>query len=217
MLYYALRRDVGEIYGIAASRGVFMTKRVEIVQEKEVFRQAIFRVVAATLKFERYDGKMSNQIVRLNLDRGDSAAALIHDVDNDVLVMTEQFRYPTLEKGPGWLTEVVAGVVDGSEEPAESMKREIWEEVGYRVSSLRHLGTFYVSPGGSSERIHLFYSAVQREGKETSGGGILAEGEDIRVLTMPVDQALEELERGRVVDAKTIIALQWLALNRDTL
>lgn len=194
-----------------------MTKRIEIIQKEEVFRQAIFRVVAATLKYELYNGMMSDELVRLNLDRGDSVAALIHDVQNDVLLMAEQFRYPTHEKGPGWLTEIVAGMVDAGEKPSDSMKREIWEEVGYRVSSLRHIGTFYMSPGGSSERIHLYYSAVDQADRGSNGGGKLSEGENVLVLTIPVDQALEELDRGRVMDAKTMIALQWLALNRDTL
>jgi nudix-type nucleoside diphosphatase (YffH/AdpP family) len=194
-----------------------MTKRIEIIEETEVFKQAIFRVVAATLKFELYDGTMSDKLVRLNLDRGDSVAALIHDVQNDVLLVTEQFRYPTHEKGPGWLTEIVAGMVDTDEAPADSMRREIWEEVGYRVSSLQHIGTFYLSPGGSSERIHLYYSAVDQADRGSSGGGKLSEGEDVLVMKMPVDQALEELDRGRIMDAKTMIALQWLALNRDTL
>lgn len=194
-----------------------MTKRIEIIKETEVFKQAIFRVVAATLKFELYDGTMSDKLVRLNLDRGDSVAALIHDVQNDVLLMTEQFRYPTHEKGPGWLTEIVAGMVDTDEAPVDSMKREIREEVGYRVSSLQHIGTFYVSPGGSSERIHLFYSAVDQTDRVSNGGGKLSEGEDVRVMTKPVGQALEELDQGGIMDAKTMIALQWLALNRDTL
>jgi nudix-type nucleoside diphosphatase (YffH/AdpP family) len=194
-----------------------MTKRIEIIQKEEVFRQAIFRVVAATLKYELYNGTMSDELVRLNLDRGDSVAALIHDVQNDVLLMAEQFRYPTHEKGPGWLTEIVAGMVDAGETPSDSMKREIWEEVGYRVSSLRHIGTFYMSPGGSSERIHLYYSAVGQADRGSNGGGKLSEGENVLVLTIPVDQALEDLDRGRVMDAKTMIALQWLALNRDTL
>ena len=195
----------------------FMTKRIEIIKKEEVFRQAIFRVVAATLKYELYNGTMSDEVVRLNLDRGDSVAALIHDVQNDVLLMAEQFRYPTHEKGPGWLTEIVAGMIDDGETPSDSMKREIWEEVGYRVSSLQHIGTFYVSPGGSSERIHLYYSAVDQADRGSNGGGELSEGENLLVLTIPVDQALEKLDRGQVMDAKTMIALQWLALNRDML
>jgi len=194
-----------------------MSKRIEIIGEKEVFKQAIFRVISATLKMELYNGEMSDEIVRLKLDRGDSVAALVHDVHNDVLVMVEQFRYPAHENGQGWLTEIVAGTVDAGDTPMSSMQREIWEEAGYRVSSLQHISTFYVSPGGSSERIHLYYSAVDPSDGGGKGGGKLSEGEDVLVKTVPVDEALEDLAQNRIVDAKSIIALQWLALNRDKL
>lgn len=194
-----------------------MNKRIEIIEEKEVFRQAIFRVVAATLKFELYNGAMSDAMVRLSLERGDSVAALVHDVENDALVMVEQFRYPTSRNGPGWLTEIIAGVVDGDDAPMESMRREIWEEAGYRVSSLRPIGTYYMSPGGSSERIHLYYAAVEEEDGTGEGGGKLSEGENLLVKTVPVDAALAELDNGGIVDAKSAIALQWLALNREKL
>lgn len=194
-----------------------MKKRIEIIKKAEVFRQAIFRVVAATLRYELYNGKMSDEMVRLNLDRGDSVAALIHDVQNDVLIMIEQFRYPTYENGPGWLTELAAGMVDADDTPSETMKREIWEEVGYRVSTLQHIGTYYMSPGGSSERIFMYYTAVDQADRGSDGGGKLSEGEDVLVKKVPVAQALEDLNQGRILDAKTAIALQWLALNRETL
>jgi len=192
-------------------------KRIEIIEEKEVFRQAIFRVVAATLKFELYNGAMSDAMVRLSLDRGDSVAALVHDVANDSLVMVEQFRYPACRNGPGWLTEIVAGAVDDGDTPMESMRREIWEEAGFRVSGLRHIGTYYMSPGGTSERIHLYYAAVDESDGEGDGGGKPSEGEDLLVRTVAVDEALAELDRGGIVDAKSVIALQWLALNRAEL
>ena len=194
-----------------------MKKRIEIIKKAEVFRQAIFRVVAATLRYELYNGKMSDEMVRLNLDRGDSVAALIHDVQNDVLIMIEQFRYPTHENGPGWLTELAAGMVDADDTPSETMKREIWEEVGYRVSTLQHIGTYYMSPGGSSERIFMYYTAVDQADRGSDGGGKLSEGEDVLVKKVPVAQALEDLNQGRILDAKTAIALQWLELNRETL
>jgi len=194
-----------------------MTKRIEIIGEKEVFRQAIFRVVSATLKMELYNGEMSDEIVRLKLDRGDSVAALLHDVRNDTLIMVEQFRYPAYGNGQGWMTEIVAGMVDAGDTPMNSMQREIWEEAGYRVSNLRHIGTVYLSPGGSSERIHLFYAAVDPSDGGGGGGGKLSEGEDVLVRTVAADEALEDLAQNRIVDAKTVIALQWLALNRNNL
>ena len=194
-----------------------MMKRVNIIQETEVFKQAIFRIIAANLQYERFDGTLSDEMVRLNFERGDSAAVLIRDAHNEVFLLTEQFRYPTCKAGAGWLTEVVAGMIDDDEAPSDTLTREIREEIGYCASSFQHIGTFYVSPGGSSERIHLYYSVVDGTKRKSSGGGVLIEGENIRVVTTPVDQALDELKRGLVMDAKTIIALQWFALNRDSL
>ena len=194
-----------------------MTKRVKIISEAEVFRKAIFRIREARLQHERYDGQMSDEIVRLNLERGDSVAALVHDTSDDVFIMTEQFRYPTYEKGPGWIIEVPAGIIEEGEQAAETMQRELIEEIGYTVTSFHDIGLFYVSPGGTSERIHLFYAAVDGASHTSEGGGADEEHEDIRVIRPAVDDALAALNSGDVVDAKTIIALQWFALNRRSL
>ena len=194
-----------------------MNKQVEILSEAEVFNKAIFRIIEAHLRYQRYDGTMSGEVVRLSLERGDSATALVHDVRDDVIVMTEQFRYPAHEKGPAWIRELPAGMIDEGESAADAMAREICEEIGYTIGALRHIATFYVSPGGTSERIHLYYTGVVGANHESSGGGLSSEGEDIRVVRVPVAEALAELDRGRIVDAKTIIALQWFALNRNGL
>lgn len=160
---------------------------------------------------------MSREIVRLNLERRDSVAALVRDRARDEIIVTEQFRYPTLEKGPGWIIEIPARMVDEGEYPADAIVRELLEEVGYRARSPRPIGSFYLSPGGTSERIHLFYVEINDSGKQNGGGGVANEGEDIQVINYPVSDALEDLSQGKIFDAKTIIALQWLALNRSSL
>lgn len=192
-----------------------MSKRVEIAEEVEIFERLIFRIVEARLSFERYDGTMSREVVRLSVERGDSVAAVLHDTSRDAIVLTEQFRYPTHHKGPGWLLELPAGVLGADEQPIEAIQREVAEEVGYAVSTLEPIGMFYVSPGGTSERIQLFYAQVTPAEHESPGGGVASEGEDIRTVRMPVSEALERLRDGTIVDAKTIIGLQWLALARD--
>ena len=93
------------------------------------------------------------------------------------------------------------------------MRRELEEEIGYRVTSLQHVSTFYLSPGGLSERIFLFYARVSTTQRVSVGGGLAAEGENIRVVTLPVQEALHRLQSGRILDAKTIIGLQWLKLQ----
>lgn len=192
-----------------------MPKRVEILSEEEIFHRAIFRIEAAKLRYERYDGSMSEELLRLKLNRGDSVAVLMHNQADDTIILTEQFRYPTHSKGQGWLVEIPAGMIDGDESPVDAMRREILEEVGYDVDGLRHISTFYLSPGGSSERIFLFYATITPKQQVTSGGGLPQEGEDVHFFMMKVDDALRKVENGELNDAKTIIALQWLKLRRS--
>src|SRR5262249_24116919 len=128
-----------------------MKRRVEIISQKEVFKQAIFRIEEAQLRYELFTGKMSDSLTRLNLNRGDSAAIIAHDVDAGTVVMIEQFRYSTYEKGPGWMLELPAGIVQAGEDPTKTMQREVREEIGYEIRHLQQVSTFYPSPGGTSE------------------------------------------------------------------
>ena len=191
-----------------------MSKRVEIIEQEEIFKKAIFRINQARLRHERYDGTMSDEMTRLNLERGDSAAALLHNQADDTVIFTEQFRYPTHAKGPGWILEVAAGSVESGEDPMETMRRELVEEIGYQVEKLRFISKFYLSPGGTSERIWLYYASIKPTDRVGAGGGVSYEGEDIRTVVIPYQEALMKIETGDIVDAKTIIALQWLKLNK---
>jgi nudix-type nucleoside diphosphatase (YffH/AdpP family) len=193
-------------------------KRVEFISKKEVFRKFIFKIEEAHLRYERYNGMMSEEIVRLNLNRGDSTAAILHDKQVDTIILVEQFRYSTYDKGPGWMLEIPSGIIDPDldPDPAVSMRREIEEEIGYTVKSLRLITRFYLSPGGSSERIFLYYATINSNDPTSKSGGVMAEGENIRVLTVKVSDALHKMEKGEIIDAKTIIALQWLKMNRGT-
>lgn len=194
-----------------------MSKKVTIIEEKEDYKRAIFKVIAARLQHEKYDGTMSAEMTRLNLERGDAVAAIMHDPVNDTILLIEQFRYPTYGKtGDGWIVELPAGIVEKDEEPVKTMEREIQEETGVRTGALRHIYTFFLSPGGSSERILLFYGSLDVSQK-VEVGGVKAEHEDIRTMVIPVDEALEKLKNREIEDAKTILALQWLMLNRKAL
>jgi nudix-type nucleoside diphosphatase (YffH/AdpP family) len=190
-----------------------MPRRVDILSRAEVFRKAIFRIEEITFRYETFAGDMSADLTRLNLDRGDSVAAVVHETNQNALVFAEQFRVSTYDKGPGWLLELPAGVLEAGEAPDRAMRRELEEEIGYRVTSLQHISTFYLSPGGVSERIFLFYARVTATQRVATGGGLPSEGEDIRVVTLPVQEALHRMQSGRILDAKTIIGLQWLKLQ----
>ena len=196
-----------------------MPRRVEILKRKTAYQKAFFRVEEITLRHERFDGELTDPIERICLDRGDSTAAVIHDVKADRLILVEQFRFPAYDKGPGWLLELPAGAVmpDEQADPARTMRRELREEIGYDVADLRHINTFYPSPGGSSERIHLYYARVSPAQQVGDGGGVSDEGEYIRRVALPVSEALERLERGEILDGKTLIGLQWLQIHHAAL
>lgn len=191
-------------------------KKVEIVSKKPIFQRAIFTIDEITYRLRRFDGSQSDEITRLVLERGDSAAALLHDPVDDTVVLVEQFRVATYGNGDGWILELPAGVVERKQDASEevTMRRELLEEVGYHLDGLQRIQTFYPSPGGSSERIFLYYGQIAAENRVGAGGGLRSEGEDIRTLVLPVQRALEKLDAGEIVDAKTIIALQWLRLRR---
>jgi nudix-type nucleoside diphosphatase (YffH/AdpP family) len=189
-------------------------KRVEILSHRRLFDD-IFKIDEASVRFERVDGSISPPVRRLVFERGDSVAAVVFVRDTQALVLTEQFRFPTHDKGPGWLLEIIAGTVDAGETPEAALRREIEEELGYRVGHVEPIATFYPSPGGSSERIWLYYVETIQADRVSAGGGVAAEHEDIRVLTMSRDEAREALADGRFADAKTLIGLQWLFARPD--
>jgi nudix-type nucleoside diphosphatase (YffH/AdpP family) len=191
-----------------------MPERVEILSRRDVFQQAIFRIEEARLRHERFDGSMSDEIMRLKLDRGNGVTAILHNPADDTVILTEQFRYPTYDNGPGWLLELPAGMVDAGENPADTMRRELVEEVGYAVETLIFICGFYPSPGGTSERIDLYYASVHPANQVNDGGGKDDESEDIRTVIMPADDAIAKIATGEIIDAKTIIGLQWLQLQR---
>ncbi|GCE30893.1 ADP-ribose pyrophosphatase [Dictyobacter alpinus] len=186
-----------------------MDKKVEILQKRTVYDD-FFKIEEAYLRFRRFDGKMSDPVRRLLFERGDAVAALLVNTDTQKVLMTRQFRYPTLEKGPGWLHEIVAGMIDENEEPEDAVKREIEEEIGYRAHALTAIATFYVSPGGSSERIYLYYAEVSNADRVSDGGGLAEEHEDIELIQITFEELWDVLKKGEIRDAKTLIAAQWL-------
>jgi ADP-ribose pyrophosphatase len=195
-----------------------MKRRVEILDEQTVYEKRFFRLVEAHLRHELYDGSMSEELTRISFERGDSATVILHDPDNGAVVLVEQFRFPTYranKTGSGWLLELPAGVIEKSEGDAvdATVKRELLEETDYIADELTFVSTFFASPGASSERLSLFYGTIHRVVGAYDGGGVASEGEDIRTLVIPLEEALGKITSGEIADAKTIIGLQWLHLK----
>lgn len=187
--------------------------RVEIERQQRIY-DGFFKLDQVTLSHERFDGTMSPRQTILNLERGDAVGVLLHDVQRDVLIFAEQFRYAAHERtGQGWILDIIAGMVEEGESAEQVARREAVEEAGYRLEELEFVATFFVSPGGSTERIHLFYAPFSAPERLSEGGGV--DDEDIRLVELPFDEAWAGVQDGRICDAKTIIALQWLRLRRS--
>ena len=186
--------------------------KVEVISRRRVFDD-FFKIDEAEVRFERYDGTMSEAVRRLNFERGDSAAALLLDARSRTVYLIEQFMYPTLAKAGGWLETVVAGMIDEGETPAEAIRREILEEAGFAVERVEPIADFFVSPGGTSERIFLFCALVSYAARVTDGGGVATEHEDIRLVPVALDDFLARLSPHGFADAKTIVAGYWLKDN----
>ena len=185
-------------------------KRVKIISQRRLMN-AFFKLDEAELRHERTDGSMSAPMRRLNLERGNGVAALVYHPQRAQLIFVQQFRYPTyLHSGPGWLVELPAGMVDRDEDPTDTMRREISEETGYRLRDLKRIAQFYLSPGGSSEQIYLYYAEIDPDYPRGKGGGIAEEQEDIELVELSLSEAWRMLDAGEFADAKTIIALQWM-------
>ncbi|MBA2391295.1 MAG: NUDIX domain-containing protein [Ktedonobacteraceae bacterium] len=184
--------------------------KVDIQSRRIVFDDK-YKIEEAMFRFPRFDGQMSKPERRLVFERGNSSAAIIWNRDTQKVLLTNQFRYPTYDQGPGWISEVVAGVIDENETSGETIRREIEEEIGYKVTGeLTHIATFYVSPGVSSEKITLYYVEVSSTDRVSKGGGLASENEDIKIEEWSPSDLWHALESGEINDAKTIIAIQWL-------
>ncbi len=187
---------------------------VEVVEREACFR-GFYQLDRLHLRHRLFAGGMGKLISRELFVRHDAVCVLPYDPQRDCVVLIEQFRVGALDKSVNpWLIELVAGLIDKDEQPEEVARREAVEEAGLELAELWPLTQYYPSPGGSDERVHLYVGRCDSRG---AGGvhGLDEEGEDIRVLVWSLDEALAALDDGRIDNAASIIALQWLALNRD--
>ncbi|MGE6792503.1 NUDIX domain-containing protein [Pseudomonas guineae] len=184
------------------------------VIEREACFSGFYKLDRLSLRHRQFAGGMGPTLTRELFVRHDAVCVLPYDPQRDCVVLIEQFRIGALDKSANpWLLELVAGLIDKDEVPEEVARREALEEANLALTSLWPITQYYPSPGGSDERVHLFVGRCDSEG---AGGvyGLAEEGEDIRVHVWPLEDALDALKDGRIDNAASIIALQWLALNR---
>ena len=185
--------------------------KYEIIEENLVFNDH-FKIKAATIEHDTFNqNKIS--IDRLCFERGDSVAIVLYESDTEKLLFTNQFRYPSIKEGNGWVVELTAGSIENGDDPEERVRKEVEEEIGYRLDKLEFINSFFVSPGGTSERILLYYSEVKSTNKTSKGGGLKYENEDIELIKYSKNEINDLLEQNKIRDAKTIIGLMWF-LNK---
>jgi ADP-ribose pyrophosphatase len=173
------------------------------------------KIDEAVVSYRRFDGRRTT-VTRLSMDRGDSVAVLPVNINTRKVWLIEQFRFPTLDKGPGWIEEVPAGIIEKHESNEDAARRETAEETGLSVDALEHVATFYVSPGGTSERIALYIGFVTCSSRDPHPRANLRDPEeDVRLVEQDLDVFLTNARLGRLNDAKTLVAALWLIANPD--
>lgn len=192
----------------------FTTDDWQLLERQTLFK-GFFRVDLLSLKHRLYEGGWSQPIERELLMRQPAVAVLPYDPDNGLIAMVEQFRVgATKDRESPWCLELIAGIADvEGEELAELVRREAQEEAALELGELEPITHYLPSPGGCDERLHLFACRCDL----SQAGGIHGkpeEGENIRLLTLPLDRVSELLASGRVDNAASIIALQWLLLQQ---
>ena len=195
----------------------FTREDVEVVSETSL-HQGFVSLSSYALRHRLFAGGMSPLIHREVLLRNRAAGLLAYDPLKQAVVLVEQFRIGAYVRGnEPWALELVAGM----EEPGESLemlvKREAVEEAGIHIpGKLIKICDYMASTGGSSEQMSLYCGKVDAD---TAAGihGLAEEGEDIRVHVLSLTEAFAALRNGRIQNAATIIALQWLEINRESI
>jgi nudix-type nucleoside diphosphatase (YffH/AdpP family) len=171
-----------------------------------------YTLKTTTFEWRRGDGKWQTQH-RETYDRGNAATVLPYNLAQRTVVLVRQFRYPAYVNGYDELMiEAAAGLLDDAS-PEARIRAEAEEETGYRLGAIRKIFGVFMSPGSVTEKLHFFVAEYEPDMRVGSGGGLAAEGEDIEVLEVKIDDAIAMIADGRIVDGKTIILLQYAALN----
>ena len=182
------------------------------IKDERVLSDEHYTLKSATFEWRRGDGEWQTQNREI-FERGNAAALLPYNLAQRTVVLVRQFRYPAYLNGyDDLLIEAAAGLLD-DETPQVRIRAEAEEETGYRLGHIRKIFEAFMSPGAVTEKIHFFVAEYDPTMKVGSGGGLASEGEDIEVLELAFDQALAMIGDGRIVDAKTIMLLQYAALH----
>jgi nudix-type nucleoside diphosphatase (YffH/AdpP family) len=191
--------------------GLVLPSPVRILSS-EILSDEWARLTRYTIEYRRRDGVREKQ-VRQVYDRGHGAVILPIDPERGTVLLVRQFRMPVwLDDGNGVLIEACAGLLD-RQDPETAIRKEAEEELGYRMKEIVQVFNPFMSPGSVSERLACYVAHYSPADRISEGGGAVAEGEDIEVLELPLDEAFAMIRTGAISDAKTIMLLQHVKLE----
>jgi len=190
-----------------------MTNPKITILKNELLSDNWYVLKKITYDYVKNDGTTEQQ-VREVYDRGNGATILLYNKEQRTIILIRQFRMPTFMNGnpTGMVIEACAGLLE-EENAEECIRRETEEETGYKISSAKKIFEAYMSPGSVTEIIHFFVAEYSKEMKISEGGGLDTEHENIDVLEIPFEKALQMIETGEIKDAKTIMLLQYAKIN----
>ena len=182
------------------------------VKNVRVLSDSHYILKTTTFEWRRSNGEWQTQ-QRESYDCGNGATILPYNMAHRTVVLVRQLRYSAYVSGyDDLLIEAAAGLLDDAS-AEDRIRSETEEETGYRLGDIRKIFEAFMSPGAVTQKLHFFVAEYAADMRVGSGGGLAEEGEDIEVLELPIDQALTMIGDGRIVDAKTIMLLQYAALN----
>ena len=189
-----------------------MADKIKILKT-EILSDNWYTLKKITYGYLKSDGTWQTHS-REAYDRGNGATILLYNKEQKTVILTRQFRLPSFVNGnsTGMLIEACAGLLD-KDNAEDCIKRETEEETGYKITEVRKIFEAYMSPGSVTELLYFFVAEYSKSMKVHEGGGIEHEQENIEVLEIPVQQAMEMIRNGEIKDGKTIMLLQYVKLH----
>lgn len=183
------------------------------IQKTEILSDNWYTLKKITFTITKNNGTAETQS-REAYDRGNGAVILLYNTTKKTVILTKQFRMPTYLNGntDGMMIEACAGLLD-EDHPEECIIRETEEETGYKITKAQKVFEAYMSPGSVTEILHFFIAEYSDDMKINDGGGLEDEGENIEVLEINFEKALDMIDSGEIKDAKTIMLLQHVRLK----
>jgi len=167
-------------------------------------RQEIYKGCIVNLTVDKITTAKGIETIR-EVFHHPGGAAVVPVLPDGRILLVKQFRYPMQEI----LLELPAGKIDLDEAPDVTAARELEEEVGYAAGSLKKISEFYSTPGFCDEKIHLYLAEDLRPCQ--AGGD---HDEELEVVSFSLPELLGLIMNAKITDAKTIIGIQYLALQR---